>query len=163
VPGPPSAEALRALSRKYDVLAKLRRDRAEGGAIADRHVLRALAREFPGALRELDTLTDDEIDRRASALSLAAEGDVVAPWMAWMAGYHATMRAALLIKARTARLRELEAETARAVALSASERTGISVDEGFVRVVFQRLAEEFEMPADEIWQALFPTRRPARY
>ena len=50
----PSPDELLALSRKYDTLAKLRRARSRGGAVADRATLRALAREFPGALRELD-------------------------------------------------------------------------------------------------------------
>ena len=56
-----------------------------------------------------------EIDRRARALTDAAEGGAVEPWMTWMIAYHATMRAALFVKARVARAPMLSDDVARCV------------------------------------------------
>jgi hypothetical protein len=171
----PSREDLLALLRKYDKLAELRRERAAGGAVAERGVLRALAREFPGALRELDTVTLDDLDARRRALAAAAAGGSVQPWMAWMLAYHATMRAALVVKARLARSRDLSDTLVADVREEASRRTGLSIEEGFVRsvarppqgrlnrAVFDRLGQKFGVSSDEIWQTLFPARRAGRY
>src|SRR5689334_13660305 len=104
-PAPPALDPWAALLRKYETLAALRRDKAKSGVNAPRAVFRALAREFPGALRELDTLPLDEIDRRAHELSQVVSGTAdPSPWMAWMHAYHATMRAALFLKPRVAPL-----------------------------------------------------------
>jgi hypothetical protein len=171
----PSVDELRALSRKYETLAKLRRERERDRSQPTPGVLRALAREFPGALRELDTVALDEIDRRRHALSDAADGGTIEPWMAWMAAYHAAMRAALSVKARVARSASLSDALARTLAADASRRSGLSVDEAFVRavasppdgrlnvVVFRRLGREFGVPPDAMWEALFPSRRAGRY
>jgi hypothetical protein len=64
----PTREELQSLARKYDTLAELRKRRDEGGGVAPRGELLVLAREFPGALRELDTLPRAEIERRRAAL-----------------------------------------------------------------------------------------------
>jgi hypothetical protein len=171
----PSREELLALLRKYETLAELRRERAAGGAAAERSVLRALAREFPGALRELDTVTLDDIDTRRAALGAASAGGAVEPWMTWMVAYHATMRAALVVKARLSRARHLSDAIVANVREEASRRTGLSIDEAFVqsvarpphgrlnRAVFERLGQNFGVSPDEIWQALFPARRTGRY
>jgi len=169
-----AALELLALSRKYETLAILRRDRERDGTLASRSTLRALAREFPGALRELDTLPLDEIDRRARDLSEAALGrSEPEAWMIWMAAYHATMRAALLVRTRLIKRVPLEAEGR--VAAWAAERSTVPVDEAFVRsvarppggrlnrAVFDRLGARFGIASDEIWEALFPSRRPGRY
>jgi hypothetical protein len=162
-----ATEDLLALARKYQAIARLRRERANDGTVAERSVLRALAREFPGSLRELDTLTVGEIERRERVLLAAAAGGPAEPWMAWMVAYHRTMRAALLVKAKLVRARgidrlaELAAETkvdpafVRAVAAPPGGRLN--------RVVFDRLAAEFGEPADRMWEALFPSRRAGRY
>jgi hypothetical protein len=171
----PSSAELRALARKYETLARLRRDRDRDGTLAARAVLRALAREFPGALRELDTVGLDEIDRRERILKDAASGGTVEAWMTWMVAYHATMRAALLVKARVARSASLSDDVAREAAADASRLSGWVVDEAFVRTmacpphgrlnvaVFQRLGDEFRVAPDVIWEALFPARRAGRY
>src|SRR5207248_2467609 len=57
-----------------------------------------LAAEWAGALKELDTLDSDEIERRVQA----CEAGETAPWMAWMARYHELMRAALAIRRNAA-------------------------------------------------------------
>ena len=58
---------LDAMARKYRALVALRARRDGGGAAATRDELRALAAEFPGCLRELDTLGPEELGRRAAA------------------------------------------------------------------------------------------------
>jgi hypothetical protein len=165
-------EELAALARKYEIIARLRRERADGGPVAPRAELRALAREFPGSLRELDTVPMPELDRRIRALADAAQGAAsVEPWMSWMSAYHVTMRAALFIKARTARASHLSGDLADALAEAATSHSGVPIDPAFVRavaspprgrlnaVVFHRLAGEFEVPAEAIQKALFPPAR----
>jgi hypothetical protein len=171
----PSAEELLALARKYDTLAKLRRARSRGEGVADRATLRALSREFPGALRELDTVSLAEIDRRKRALDAAARGLGVETWMTWMAAYHTTMRAALVVKARVLRSKKLSDELVGTLRKDVLRRIGLEIEETFVRkvahppegrlnrVVFERLGQKFGVPADEIWDALFPARRAGRY
>jgi hypothetical protein len=117
-----------------------------------RAVLRAFAAAWPGALKELDTLPTDEIERRARA---CADGDVE-PWMAWSVRYHELMRAALAIRRS-----------------DDTRQAGAPIDEAFVAavkrprhgrlnvVVFAELAREFDLPAREIWDALFPPRGKA--
>jgi|GEM_PF-760894 len=80
--------ALAALLRKYRLLARWRRakdssvtkgaDTAEGASPA---AMRALAEEFPGALRELDLLGLPELERRVACLEAAvvSSGDRGAP------------------------------------------------------------------------------------
>jgi hypothetical protein len=166
---PTSREELAALARKYETLARLRRERAAGGPVAPRAELRALAREFPGSLRELDTVPMDEIERRFRALQGAARGaEPAQPWMSWMSAYHTTMRAALFVKARVARAPNLSADLARTAAAAASAHLGLPIDAAFVRsvaspprgrlnaVVFDRLAGQFGVAARSIQRALFP-------
>ena len=180
----PTREDLIGLARKYDALADLRERREQGAGVAPRGELRALAREFPGALRELDTLPRAEIERRRASLRATLPGDAAAPWMTWMIAYHATMRVALFIKARLARSRDpggdrlgsgLPDELARQIAHDAARHSGLPIDEPFVHAVarpparrvnaavFERLGRELGVPADEMWQTLFPTRRATRF
>jgi hypothetical protein len=231
----PSREELDGLRRKYDALADLRKRREAGEGVAPRRELLALAREFPGALRELDTLPLEEIERRRVALAAPRAEEAPEPWMTWMIAYHATMRAALYIKARLAGPRaahdertsrdantpphdqlasrgqtlaarheattkdsELTAsdsehaqrEDSRALSTKNSElpdelvqrliedaarHTHLPIDDHFVRAVakpparrvnaavFERLGRDFAVEPDAMWQALFPTRRSARF
>jgi hypothetical protein len=181
----PSREELAGLLRKYDALDDLRERREKGAGVAPRAELLALAREFPGALRELDTLPRAEIERRRAQIRTTLLGDSPAPWMTWMIAYHVTMRAALFLKARLARSRAtpaeppsgsiLPAEEIRKLAADAALRSGLPIDEAFVHAVarpparrvnaavFERLGRELGVPADEMWQALFPTHRPNRF
>ena len=171
----PTRDDLAGLARKYDALADLRERREQGGGVAPRSELLALAREFPGALRELDALPRAEIERRRAALRTALLGDPPAPWMTWMIAYHATMRAALFVKARLAATSGPSDETCRALAEEAARRFALPIDDAFVRAVarpparrvnaavFERLGRELGVPADELWQALFPTHRARRF
>jgi hypothetical protein len=152
---PPEAD-LRALARKYERLAGWRGQR-DGGSAATRDELRALAAEFPGCLRELDTLGAPELARRALACAAAAEGTAAGePWMAWIAGYHTLVRRALA--AREARTRgEAPGDDAfeRAILAPPGGRMGV--------VVMRALASRFGVPAATIAAALFPVRRPSPY
>ena len=158
-------EALLRLAHKYARLGELREARARGEPIPERAVFRELASEFPGALRELDTLPLDEIAARHAALAAAAEGGTVEPWMEWLDGYHRTFRAALYVKPRVGRGAVSD------LAARASERTGALVDEAFVRavaeppggrlepIVLGMLAARHGRPAEEIRRTLFPHSR----
>ena len=175
----PTSEELSHLARKYDALADLRKRREEGGGVAPRGELLALAREFPGALRELDTLPNSEIERRRAEIRATLAGGLPAPWMTWLIAYHATMRAALFIKGRLARSRTRSAglsdELAREIARDAERQLALPIDESFVQAVarpkarrvnaavFDRLGRELGVPAEEMWQALFPTHRANRF
>lgn len=164
----PDAAALARLAWKYRALGELRRARARGEAVPPRETFKALAREFPGCLRELDTLPLEEIDARAAALGGAAEGGPAAPWMEWLAGYHALLRAALRIKARARG--DLDDARAEALGRDASAFAGVEVDATFVRevasppdgrvvgVVFSRLERLHGGEAAAMKRALFPGR-----
>lgn len=122
-----------ALARKYRALAALREAHARGEPTADRATLRALAGEFPGALRELDRLPLEVIRARAAALEAAARGGVVEPWMAWLDAWHRILVAALAVRAGHDRGAAVDDARAEAIALDASARAGIEVDARFVR------------------------------
>jgi hypothetical protein len=153
----PAAVSLRALARKYERLAAWRGQRDGEGPAATRDELRALAAEFPGCLRELDTLGAGELARRAGACAAAAADPAAAePWMAWIDGYHALVRRALA--ARDARARG-EAPDG-----DAFEQAVLSPPGGRMGVVVMRTLEtRFSVPAASIAAALFPVRRPPPY
>jgi hypothetical protein len=153
---PPEA-TLRALARKYARLAGWRGQR-DGGSPATRDELRALAAEFPGCLRELDTLGGEELARRALACAAAAEATSAAePWMAWIAGYHDLMRRAFTARDRRARgeFPATDDEFERTVLAPPGGRMGV--------VVLRALGARFGVPAATIAAALFPVRRPSPY
>jgi hypothetical protein len=162
-----------ALARKYAALVDLRRRRDEGGDPDGGGALKALAAEFPGCLRELDTLGASELERRALACAAVARGEALAePWMAWIAAYHALLRGAFAVRAPAAAedLDALEALAARATVAA-----GLTLDTAFVAavlsppggrvgvVVLRALAALFGVPAPTIAAALFPVRRPSPY
>jgi hypothetical protein len=146
-----------ALARKYAALVELRRRRDAGGDAAGGGALRALAAEFPGCLRELDTLGLPELERRARlAAAASVDGEPTEPWIAWIAGYHDLMRTALALRnpARSPTV-EVDAEFAAAVRAPPHGRVGV--------VVLRALGARFGVPAATIAEALFPTRRPSPY
>jgi len=145
-----------ALARKYAALVALRRRRDTGGDAAGGGTLRALAAEFPGCLRELDTLGGAELARRASACEAAASGGQVETWMPWIAAYHETMRLALRIRAD-----DPDADAVADPAFAAAVRSPPGGRVGVV--VLRALAARFGTPAAAIAAALFPVRRPSPY
>jgi hypothetical protein len=137
---------------KYERMRELRAGAAHGKDAESRAALRAFAAEWPGALRELDALPSDEIERRARS---CAGGDDE-PWMAWMARYHELMRAALAIRGQRATSEDasdVDEEFARAVRRPRHGRLNV--------VVFAQLGREFDVAARAIWDALFPRRGKA--
>jgi hypothetical protein len=123
---------------------ELRLAAAHGHSAAARAELRAFAAAWPGALRELDTLPDDEIDRRLAACEAGDD----APWLAWMARYHELMRTALAV--RRGEPVEVDEAFARAVARPQHGRLNV--------VVFAALSSELGIAASTLWDALFPRR-----
>jgi len=163
--------AIERLLHKYETLAELRRARARGEPIPDRSVFRALAREFPGALYELDRAPLDDIDARRSALAATVGGGAAAPWMTAMATYHALYRAALYLKVRLKKGHAPGAEEAVSLAGAAARHAAIDVGAAFVQAVAQpaggrigpvvlaEVASREGVPEPEARQAMFPTRR----
>lgn len=163
---------LPSLARKYRALLALRAEHARDGVAADRARLRALATEFPGALRELDALPVAEMEARVAALEAGGDAE---PWMTAMAGYHALMRAALAIKRAYAEGEAAEGEAVRAAVESLRAECGMTLDaqdlaaiatppRGRVGVfVFGRLGRALGRDPEELWQAMFPTGRADRF
>lgn len=93
---PPSPQLLSGLVDKYTRLLRLR---SVADALPPRAELRSLARQFPGALRELDRLPLPLIEARLRELEqVLAEGREPALWMRLQVSYHGFMRATLRIK-----------------------------------------------------------------
>jgi hypothetical protein len=156
-PATVDAAARAALARKYRALAELRARRDAGGSGAARAELRALAAEFPGCLRELDTLGGRELARRAAACAAdATDAAAPEPWLPWIAAYHELMRAALDIRAgRAAAAGAHDPAFVAAVLRPPGGRLGVAV--------LRALAARFDTPAATIAAALFPVRRPSPY
>ncbi len=161
-----------ALLRKYRLLARWRRTKdaspddrpAPGDHGAGPAAMRALADEFPGALRELDVLGLAELERRIARLA-APGGDEDAgaePWMSWIVAYHRLMRIALATKRSAAdgdarppaASRDLDEAFLREIRRPPSGRLSLTV--------LQALGRRFDVPADDIAATLFPPRRAPR-
>jgi hypothetical protein len=170
----PDGAALIELAEKYRVLVELRAHTDTGAGEASRATLRALAERHPGCLRELDTLGEGELDRRAQAARAAATGGPREPWMAWIWSYHRLMRATLVTKRALAGRPPADGELPE-LARAAEELAGLPLDVPFVRavaappqgrlavLVLRRLGELFAIPPQTIAATLFPTRRPSPY
>ena len=149
-------DRLDAIARKYRALVALRARRDGGGAPATRDELRVLATEFPGCLRELDTLGPGELGRRAAAAAAAAAGGAREPWMEWIVGYHALMSEALAVRAQGAAGAAGDRD-----ALAAS---ALAPPEGRLNVmVLRELGARFGVAAATIAETLFPLCCPSLY
>jgi len=164
-----------ALARKYRQLAAWQRDHAHGRGAAPGPALRAMATEFPGALRALARVPLEVLEARADALDAVVEGTrPPAPWMDWIHGYHSLMAVALWLKRRTARSVAVSSTEAVALAREATVRAGMAVDEDFVHavarppggrlnpLVFARLGAQVGEDPRSVWDTLFPTHRAQR-
>jgi hypothetical protein len=163
----PTREDLLALEAKYAQLEALRRARERGEPIPERAVFKALAGQFPGALRELDKLPMVVIEMRRQQLGIAVAGGLVEPWMAWMVAYHALLRAALWIKMRTAKRPDVTSERVVILVRGVADEFGFGVDEQFVvdvarpqagrinAVVLGRLEVIFGVSMGELRRGLF--------
>jgi len=82
------------LRAKYEEMRELRR--TDDGSYDPLPRMRSLAARFPGALREIDTLTLDEIEHRSEALTNAERDPSHAmPWMKAQSRFHELVRDAL--------------------------------------------------------------------
>lgn len=166
----PTRDELLALEGKYAQLETLRRAREKGEPVPERAVFKALAERFPGALRELDMLPMDVIEKRRQALGMAITSGLVEPWMSWMVAYHALVRVALWIKIRTAKQPDVTPERMVFLTQTITREFGFGVDEAFVKdvarpregrinaVVLGKLEELFAVSAGEIRMGLFGRR-----
>jgi hypothetical protein len=151
------------LARKYERLIELRREASERPP----EDLRELAREFPGALRELDALPLAELERRLASARRALDGEPKEALIEWLLAYHALMRTALAVKRRLRGERRPTSETARGVAAAESAETGVPCSAEFVvevaspprgrlnELVLARLAEAAGRGTEELRAALF--------
>lgn len=167
----PTREQLVRLEAKYSQLLALRQAHDRGEPVPDKLVFKSLADEFPGALRELDTLPLAVIETRVARLRDAIESGSIEPWMAWMIAYHALLRRALSIKVRTAKHRSPSDDRTVFLARTMQGDDGFVADEQFIHdvirpragrlnlVVMERLEAMFDVPAQQIRSALFPRRR----
>ncbi|HJL18482.1 MAG TPA: hypothetical protein RMH99_22650 [Sandaracinaceae bacterium LLY-WYZ-13_1] len=105
-------EALRALRAKYVELRALRRAHDAGDPADPRARMRAVARRFPGALREIDELPIEAIEARIAALDRALAGAEPPAWAAPLSAYHGWMRVALRLKRELAPRRDPDEATA---------------------------------------------------
>jgi hypothetical protein len=83
------------LLEKYLEMRELRRLDAAGKLADPKPRMRALAKRFPGALREIDELPPEIIQKRIDALEKEGEPE---RWMIAMARFHEAMRDVLAIK-----------------------------------------------------------------
>ena len=148
----PPREILADLAAKYDEIARLRAERAAGAPVAPRAVLKALAARFPGSLRELDTLPDQEIADKRAALVRAAAGAEIEPWMIWLAAYHHLFRIAL---------GSGPVDPAQAAPFSGDAIRRLRTPPRGRRtdVVILVIAETFGAPPIEVGETLLPRRR----
>ena len=91
-------DALEALRGKYVEMLRLRDLDAQGDPGDPRPAMRALAAQFPGALREIDELPRATILERIAAIDRALASGRVEPWMIALSRYHASLRVALRIR-----------------------------------------------------------------
>lgn len=129
---------------------------------------RALAREFPGALRELDCLPLDVLDLRLSVVTRAAEGGAIEQWVIWMVAYHRRMRVALAVKRRLAEVGRAETVDTAGIARWIWSELGETCDPDWVlsiarppggrlnRLVFGLLETELDRSSSELESTLFP-------
>jgi hypothetical protein len=96
---------------KYQEMLRLRRGDLDGSIPDPRPSMAALARSFPGALREIDRCPMEELERRVAHLqSLLEQPDPPAPepWAPLVLRYHQLLRGALVAKRWLAGRRQLE-------------------------------------------------------
>jgi hypothetical protein len=127
-------EALQDLHVKYTEMRRLRILAIESPTTDPRQNMADLAARFPGALREIDELPLDAIDRKLSDLALAiTDASQVAPWMKATARFHELTRGVLAVKRWLAGKKQID---------------------DAVRAEFETIARELPYAADVVvWQS----------
>ncbi len=136
-PGPDEARrAAASLLAKYDRIAALREAYDRSGGVVDRAAVAALAGQWPGAVRELDTLCPHELSARREALREAVHaGGEVPSWAVRIEASHRVMAAALWVKGRVRRDDAPDPARDADLAAEAEARAGMPLGEGFVAAV----------------------------
>ena len=158
-----------ALVRKYQTLNDLR----HGAMEQDPELLRSLSSEFPGALRELDVVSNEALRERLADALDATGGEPPKTWLRWMSAYHRLMRLVLTVRRHLLSARaQQEAVSARVIALRVEAETGerfepelvpavLNPPEGRLnRLVFDLLGQRFQCSGDELCAVLFPALAP---
>jgi hypothetical protein len=161
------------LRTKYEEILRLRLAHGSTDEPDPRAAMAALAREFPGALREIDELPLDELRARIDAIVATERGAAPLPWMLATARYHALTRGALCAKSWLAGRKEVTGETRAAFAREANalcwaddarawegDLAAIaSPPRGRVTdLVFARVAAEIGVTEDEARALVLPSR-----
>jgi hypothetical protein len=177
MPPPDDPSAIADLHAKYAEMRELRRLDASGATTDPRPRMVALAARFPGALREIDVLPAEEIERRLAALAAATEDAAqVAPWMRAMVRFHALLAGALAAKRWLAGRKDVDAATRAAFAerfrgsaatLAWEDALGaLARPPGgrLLGLVLERVAEETRSSPEAVRDAIFgaPRERPTR-
>jgi hypothetical protein len=168
-------EGFCALREKYEAMLALReahaRAREEPSFIEPdpRATLSALARRFPGALREIDALPLETIRARIDALAaLEADGRLLEPWMVAQVRFHTLTRGALAAKRWLGKRRDVDDATLARFDAGAPEGTEAWRNDlaALARpprcrihdVVFSRLAEELGVAVPVAKELVFGAR-----
>lgn len=156
-----TASELDSLARKYRTLLALRR----GKFTLTTPFARALAAEFPGALRELDVLPLDILAARLADVGSASREDRdAAAWISPMIVYHVRMRQLLAVKRLLGGERCPNAERAATIArvlgpecdATLVERVAAPPSGRLNRLAFELVARELGRAESEIEGLLFP-------
>jgi hypothetical protein len=111
--------SLEELRDKYATMLAMRRrhDAGEEDLAEAKQQMTRLAARYPGALREIDELPLDEIERRIAQLEQTMQGVLpVEPWMRALARFHELARGALCAKRWLAGRKHVDAGIERAFA-----------------------------------------------
>lgn len=149
--------------RKYEALWKLR----QPGAEYSRSALRAVSAEFPGALRELDVLSECQLRARLSHAQAVCAGSPAEAWLEWLLAYHCEMRLALTVQRHIGRERVRARGEPEQVLRRLAEQ-GVKCSSERLRsllnppsgklnqVVFSWVAARFGVSTEEVESTLFP-------
>ncbi len=88
------AAGLQALAEKYSALLNAREHRDAGGSTS-KDVLAAIAKRFPGSLRELDRNPAHVLRMRLNEIQAALSGGRAPSWVYWVWTYHHWLAKAL--------------------------------------------------------------------
>jgi hypothetical protein len=163
--------SLDALRAKYEEMLRLRLLDEAGEPHDPPGAMATLASLFPGALRELDDLSTDEIRIRIDAIATATVNGCAATWMNATLRYHAIARGAFAAKRWLGKQKTIDAVTRQAFALAVvphphARDAAAWVDDldriahpprGRVNdLVFERLAAELGVSVDDARELVFP-------
>jgi hypothetical protein len=130
-----TAEELAGLAEKYARLIALAEERDAAHAVGGfgetagevrKQAFRALARDFPGALRELEALSTTALRARGAAVSEAQAGGAIAPWIPVVVALHAGLRELLAARRAGARTGPLLDVVAARLGLTRQALVGIA-------------------------------------